>query len=230
MLIFNFMLRITQFILLFSVALLIFSCSSSVELTSSWVNKNAHVKKSPKIMVLALGKNAANRGAAENFIVAEMQKGGHNAIASLDILKPDVKHYDSLTMVNLLRQNGIDMLLTNAVIDVKETQRYVPGTTESVPVGSAPVQTYSGFYGGYYNYYDTRATYYETIYETRTTPGYTVTDVTVLIESNLYDVLTTELLWVGQSKTYTKEPSAELFNDFAKVVVADLAKNNLLQK
>jgi hypothetical protein len=52
----------------------------------------------------------------------------------------------------------------------------------------------------------------------------------VLIESNLYDVLTTELLWVGQSKTYTKEPSAELFNDFAKVVVADLAKNNLLQK
>jgi hypothetical protein len=52
----------------------------------------------------------------------------------------------------------------------------------------------------------------------------------VLIESNLYDVTSTELLWIGQTKSYTKEPSAELFDAFAKMVVGDMVKNNLLHK
>jgi len=120
--------------------------------------------------------------------------------------------------------------LTNAVIDVKETQRYIPGTSESVPVGTIPVETYPYYNSGYYNYYNSRATYYQTIYETQTTPGYTVTDIEVLIESNLYDVATSELLWVGQSKSYTNEPSDDLFHAFAKNVVGDITKNNLLQK
>lgn len=216
--------------LLFLVTISIVSCAPPVELTSSWSNKTAQVKKSPKIMVMALGNNLSNRTVAESYIVAELNKGGNNAIASLDVFKPDIQKYDSASMVNLLRKNGIDMLLTNAVVDVKETQRYVEGTTETVPVGSMAIENYPYYNNGYYNYYDARTTYYRTVYETRTTPGYTVTDVEVLIESNLYDVATTELLWVGQSKAFSKEPSNELFKTFAKVVVEDITKNNLLQK
>ena len=181
-------------------------------------------------MVMAMGKELANRQSAENYLVAEMQKGGHNAIASLSVFKPEVQHYDSITMVRMLRENGIDMLMTNAVVDVQHIQRYVPGTTESVPVSTVPIQTYPYYNSGYYNYYDARTTYYQTIYETKTTPGHMETDVEVLIESSLYDVNTAELLWVGQSKSYTIEPSNELFQSFAKNVVADITKNNLLQK
>jgi hypothetical protein len=212
------------------ISCMIISCAPTVELTTSWTNKTAQIKKSPKVMVMALGKDLANRQAAESYIVAELAKGGHNAIASLDIFKPDMAKYDSVTMVNMLRQNNVDMLLTNAVVDVKETQRYVPGTTEQVPVGTYAVENYPYYSNGYYNYYNYRSTTYNTVYETRTTPGYTVTDVELLIESNLYDVATSDLLWIGQSKSYTKEPSTELFDSFAKAVVGDLAKNNLLQK
>lgn len=215
--------------ILFFISIIIVSCAPSVELVSSWSNKTAQIKKSPKIMVMALGSNLSNRSVAEAYIVAELNKNGNNSIASLDIFKPEIQKYDSATMVSLLRQQNIDMLLTNAVVDVKETQRYVEGTTETVPVGTRAVENYPYYNNGYYNYYDARTTYYQTIYETRSTPGYTVTDIEVLIESNLYDVATTELLWVGQSKSYSKEPSNELFNTFAKIVVADLTKNNLLQ-
>lgn len=213
------------------------SCGPQVELTSSWANKQAQVKKSPKIMVMVLGPNLQNRQYVEGYIVAELAKKGHTAIAALDVFKPEVQKYDSLTMVNLLRQNNVDMLLTNMVVDIKEEQRYVPGTTQQVPVGtySTPYNPYYGQnsynYNGYNNYYGVYSSYnYHTVYETRETPGYTYTDVQVLIESKLFDVSNAELLWFGQSKSYTKEPSTSLFTDFARIVVGDISKNNLLVK
>ncbi|HMT28147.1 MAG TPA: hypothetical protein PKD91_02590 [Bacteroidia bacterium] len=207
------------------------SCSTQIQLTSSWTNKNAKVKSSPKIMVMVYGKDLANRQLVENYVVAELQKKGQTAIAALDVFKPEAQNYDSATMVSMLRQNNIDMLLTNAVVNVTEKERYIPGTTEQVPVGSYATPYNPNYYQGYYynNYYSSNY-YYQTIYETRSTPGYTVTDVEVIIESKLYDVNTPELLWFGQSKSYTKEPSTALFNEFARMVVADISKNNLLVK
>jgi hypothetical protein len=212
------------------VLLLMAACAPPIELSTSWSNKTATVKNSPNVMVMVLGKDLATRQSIESYIVSYLQKQGYNSIMSLDIFKPDIKKYDSLTFVNLLRQYNIDLLLTNAVADIKETQRYVPGTTEQVPVATYPVESYPYYNGGYYNYYDYRTTYYQTVYETKTTPGYTVTDTEVLIESNLYDVKSTELLWIGQSRSYTKDPSSELFDEFAKIVVNDIIKNNLLHK
>jgi hypothetical protein len=229
-------LNISRFYLsvLFSaIAFTFTACSPQIELSSSWTNKQAKVKSSPKIMVMVIGKDLTNRQVVENFMVSELQKGGDKAIASLDIFKPDVQKYDSVTMVNMLRANNIDMLLISAVTSITEKERYVPGTTEQVPVGtySTPYNPYYyNNYNSYYNYYNYQVASYQTIYETRTTPGYTVTDVEVVVESKLFDVATTELLWFGQSKSATQEPSTELFSKFSKQVVDDIRKNNLLLK
>ena len=213
------------------------SCVPQVELTSSWSNKQAQIKNSPKILVMVLGSNLTNRQLVEAHIVAELAKLGHTGIAALDIFQPDIQKYDSVNMVNILRQNNIDMLLTNAVVNITETEKYVPGTTEQVPVGTyatpynpyyANNYYYDTGYNNYYGYYNSYS--YQTMYETRTTPGYTYVDVEVIIESKLYDVHKPELLWFGQSKSFTKDPSTELFQSFAKMVVGDLHKNNLLRK
>ncbi len=228
-----FLLSIKQLAFLTLIAALFSSCAPQIELTSSWSNKTAKVKSQPKVMVMVMGKDLNNRMVVENDIVALMKAGGHNAIAALDVFKPDVQKYDSATMVNLLRQNNVDMLLTNAVTNVTEKERYVPGTTEQVPVGTyaTPYNPYyNSYYNNYYNYYNYSSLNYQTIYETRETPGYTVTDVEVIIESRLFDVNAPDLLWFGQSKSYTKEPSTELFHAFAKLVVDDIHKHNLLIK
>ncbi len=227
--------KIHSILLLSIVAFLITSCSPQIELTSSWTNKQANPKPQPLVMVMVMGKDLANRQNAESYIVAELQKSGIKAIAALDVFKPEVQKYDSATMVSLLRLNKVDMLLTSAITNVTEKDRYVPGTTEQVPVGtySTPYNPYYNnynYYNNYYNNYNYQYNNYQTIYETRTTPGYTVTDVEVIIESHLYDVEKTELLWYGQSKAFTKEPSSELFNSFARIVVGDIKKNNLLVK
>jgi hypothetical protein len=184
-------------------------------------------------MVMVLGKDVTNRQLVEAHLVSEFAKVGAKAVASLDYFKPDVQKYDSMTMVNLLRQNKIDMILINGITNISEKERYVPGTTERVPVGTyaTPYNPYySSDYNNYYNYYNYQSTYYQTVYETRETPGYTVTDVEVIIESKLFDVSDANLLWFGQSKSYTAEPSTELFNQFAKSIVTDIHKNNILRK
>jgi hypothetical protein len=216
------------------------SCAPPIVLNSSWTNKTAKVKPAPLIMVMTLGNDLAARQAVESYMVADLKKLGHNAISALDVFKPEMQKVDSATLVNMLRQNKVDMLLTNAVVNVTEKDRYVPGTTQQVPVGSyaTPANPYHNGYnnynGGYnvgqYNNYYNNYNSYQTIYETQTTPGYTVTDVEVLIESNLYDVAKPELLWYGQSKSYTKDPSIELFKEFSKLVIDDISKSNLLVK
>jgi hypothetical protein len=216
----------------FIISISLTACAPQVELTSSWTNKQAQTKSSPLVMALVMGRDLHNRQMVEQHLVAEFTNLGIKAVSSLDYFKPDVQKYDSATMVQLLRENKIDQILITGITNVSEKERYVPGTTERVPVGSyaTPYNPYYySDYNNYYNYYNYQSTYYQTVYETRETPGYTVTDVEVVIESRLFDVSNANLLWYGQSTSYTKEPSTELFNQFAKSVTADIKKNNVIK-
>jgi hypothetical protein len=220
------------------VILLITSCSSPLKLTSSWTNKQAKVKSSPQIMVMVLGKaNSTAPRDFENSIVSRLKKDGFKAIPASDILQTGKLKLDSAELVNILRKNNIDMLLTNAVVSITENDRFIPGavqgTTVAVPGGgyATPYNPYSTVYIGYNNYYN----YYNFQNSARTieappTPGTTVTDVKVIIESKLYIVETPELIWYGQSRSYTKDPTPSLINAFSKMVISDIRKNKLLVK
>ena len=220
-------------------AIFLFSCVTQIQLTSSWTSKTAKVKQSPLVMVMVMGKSVERRQSIENDMVKKLKRKGIKAIGSLDIFQPEVQKYDSVQLVNVLRQNKIDMLLINAVASVTEKERYIPGESQEVQVSQNITPYNSGYYnsagygslyvstsGNYFGYYNN----YEAMSEKRYVPGKTVTDVVVLIESHLYDVAVPELLWTGQSKTFTKEPSVELFKEFTKIIIEDLSKNNLLLK
>jgi hypothetical protein len=222
--------------LLSIVLLLILSCSPQIRLTSSWADKQAKVKSSPMIMVMVLGKpNSTVRKDIENNIVARLKKDGYKAVPASDLFQPGVKQ-DSAELVGTLRKNNIDMLLTNAVISMTENERFIPGAIQGadivVPAGgtATPQYQYNGVYAGYnyYNYYNTYNSY-KTI-EAPPKPGTTVTDVHIVIESNLYVVATTALIWHGQSTSYTKQPTASQINTFSKEVIGDIKKNNLIVK
>ena len=184
--------------LLSIVLFLITSCSPQIALTSSWTNKQAKVKSAPLIMVMVLGKpNSIIRKDIENKIVSRLVKDGYKAVPASDLFQPGVKQ-DSAELVNTLRKNNIDLLLTNAVVSLTENTRFIPGAIQGtdivVPAGGAanPYNQYNLYnnvyvgYNNYYNYYNTNNSYQ--IIEAPKTPGDTVTDVQVIIESNLYQV------------------------------------------
>jgi hypothetical protein len=221
--------------------LLITSCASPLKFTSSWSNKQAKVKTSPVIMVMVLGKpNSEVRKEMENNIVSRLKKDGFKALPASGLFQPGVVKYDSAQLVSILRKNNIDMLLTNAVVSRTENERFIPGTLQGtdivVPAGGTanPNNPYNGVtygYNSYYNYYNYYNTYnsYQTV-ESTPQVGTTITDVFIVIESNLYEVATPQLIWRGQSTSTTKDPTEREINSFTKAVISDIKKNNLLIK
>jgi hypothetical protein len=226
--------------LLSALLLFIASCSPQIKLTSSWANRQATVKNAPVIMVLVLGKaNSSIRQDVENNMVARLKKEGYTAVPASGIIQPGIVKHDSAELVNILRKNNIDMLLTNAVVSKTENERFIPGAIQSsniaVPAGGAAsaynqyngVGVYVG-YNSYYNYYSANNSYQ--IIDAPKTPGTTVTDVFIVIESNLYNVAAPELIWHGQTTSYTKQPTSGEIKTFSKEVISDIIKNKLLIK
>lgn len=215
--------------------LLIISCSPQIMLTSSWTNRQAKVKSSPLIMVMVLGKaNSATRQNVEKKMVDLLKKDGYKAVPASDLFPPGVAKYDSAQLVNTLRSNKIDLFLTNAVISRTENDRFIPGAIQGsdimVPGGGVvtPDYAYNSIYFGYNTYYN-YSNSYQAI-EAPKVPGTTVTDVHIVIESNLYEVATPALIWHGLSTSYTKDPTTSEINSFSKEVLSDIMKNNLLVK
>jgi hypothetical protein len=187
-------------------------CEPSIELTGTWHDQNAGTKKFNKIVVMAIGKNLSNRKLGEDNLVTKLNSRGFNAVGSLTFLPPDFQQLDSATIETSLKKNGVDAAITVRVVSKSESQRYVPGTTYA-----AGYPGYYGHWGGYYSNYG----YYSS-------PGYTVTDVEVLLETNLYDLSDNRLLWVGQSKAFTNTPTEELAEQYAHDVVNDLVNKKVI--
>jgi hypothetical protein len=130
------------------------------------------------------------------------------------------------------------LLLTNAVISKSEQNRFIAGALQGnvivVPGGgaAAAVNSYNGItlYNNYYNYYNYYGSNSYQVIEAPKAMGETVTDVYIVIESNLYEVATPQLIWHGLSASTTKDPTLHEINTFTKSVIADIRKNNLLIK
>jgi hypothetical protein len=202
--------------LLFCVVIFAFisSCSPSIELTGTWNDQNSTGKKLNKIAVMAIGKNLSNRQLAENKLVSELTKRGFTAVSSLTFLPPDFQQLDTMAIGGALQRNNVDGLITVRVVSKSESQRYVPGTTYA---GGYGYPGYYGHWGGYYSSYG----YYSS-------PGYTVTDVEVLLETNLYDLSTGHLLWIGQSKAFTGTATDLIVTKYAVDVVNDIVTKKVI--
>lgn len=189
-------------------------CGPSVRLTASWYDANEPPARSSKILVLAIGKDLHKRQLAEEAIRDELRKYGFVASSSIEDFGPSFgQNGDSIGMRSAVLDRGFDAALTVRVVSVDERDRWVPGTMHYGPLGY-----YRGFYGYYYRVWG----YYAD-------PGYRVTDVTVLLESNYYRIATGTLLWSGQSEAFTRNPTPEMAARYAKNVVEDLLRKKVIQ-
>jgi hypothetical protein len=194
--------------------LAVVGCGPTVHLTASWYDSNEPPARYAKILVLAIGKDLHKRQLAEEAMRDELRHHGFVAASSIEELGPSFgQDEDSARMRSTLLERSFDAALTVRVVSVDERDRWVPGTVYYGPMGY-----YRGFYGYYYRVWG----YYRD-------PGYQVTDVRVLLESNFYRVTTGSLLWSGQSEAFTRNPTPEMAARYAKNVVGDLLAKRVIQ-
>ncbi|HYG19044.1 MAG TPA: hypothetical protein VD816_08940 [Ohtaekwangia sp.] len=199
--------------------LVLCGCSSSTEITGSWRSNNTPKEGIDNILVTALSSKTAARQTVENDLANILQKNGFKTVKSIDILPPsftDGKEPDKEVILDKIKGNDIDAILTVALIDKETENRYVPGST-----GYAPVPRFD-YYGRFWGYY---STWYPTLHS----PGYYTEDKVYFIETNLYDADTEELLWSAQSETYNPASLESFSKEFASVMAEQMAADGVLR-
>jgi hypothetical protein len=110
------------------------------------------------------------------------------------------------TILDVVRQNENDAVIISHLIGKEQKDAYTRGE-----------RTHAGFYG-----------FYRSRYNYTHEPGYSSTSTTVRLETNLYDVKTEKLIWSGQSKTLSYDPTDQIIKDVIKTVVDSLQKDKLI--
>lgn len=153
----------------------------------------------------------------ETELAEELRAQGVSVSTSSELFPPNFTDENvpgREEMLETIRGNGHDAILTVAVIDEETETRYVPGTA------FAPMNRF-GFYNtfwGYFNYWQPQ------IYD----PGYYTQDKIYFLETNLYDAETQDLVWSAQSETVNPTDLERFSEGFAEVTVNAMAEDNVL--
>ncbi|MCF3107689.1 hypothetical protein LL912_02740 [Niabella sp. CC-SYL272] len=199
---------------LLSCLFLFIGCGTSVRLTASWSSGSKEARLS-KILVMAIGKDLEKRTLGETSVKKELQRNGIAGLTSIEEFGPDfARQQDSIKIRQALLSKQFDGILTIRVLDIHEHDRWVPGDDYYGPIS---------FYHRFYSYY------YK-VWKHYINPGYFVTDVEVLLESNLYRVSTGVLLWSGQSKAFSRNPTPAMAARYAKNIVEDMLQKGAISR
>ncbi len=185
------------------------SCGPSTKLSASW--KNPEVKAPPmnKVLVLGLTENLNAKQSFETEFTGRFEKDSINAVPGLSEFgsqRLNATDEQKKEISEGLVEKGYDAILVLALIDAEKSQQYV-STGYS-----------GGYYGGGYGYYNSFNSYYShmspMVYQT----GYYEEIKTFLLEANLYNLKTKELIWTGQTRTSNPSSVERFAYDFGAIV------------
>lgn len=185
-----------------------------------------HVWRSPQwagsfshVAIFGMSKLAGVRRDYETRMAAALARTGVRATPSF-LLLPDRDKLHEEEVARVLAQHGIDGVLVTRLVAVDRDPRYVDGIPYAALGGVRP-----GFYGpGFYDYYYGYGYGWGVPYS----PGYTVDYTVVILETNLYDLASSELVWAGLSETFDPKNVAEAIESYTKVMVDTLVRIGLL--
>ena len=204
--------RLLKAILLLSLLVALGGCGAQSSLLRSW---HAPEPAPPvqDLLVVGISTNEAAVRLWERIFVEEFAKRGVRARSAIQVtgFMPEPKKE---VLQTAIKKTGSKIVLITHILDKSSTTYTRPGYVRYVP---------SGFYNNLYGYYGHA---YRAVY----LPPQDVTRTTIILETNLYDASSGQLLWTAQ--TSSKDPRL-LQTDFSKVVnllLDDLSEKGLLAK
>jgi hypothetical protein len=152
------------------------------------------------ILVIAITGNEHNRRSYEKKFVARLKSVGVDAVASEAALTmpPDLQ-LKKETILDVVDQYKNDAVIITQLISKEKEEVFTRGGGRRI---------------GFFSY-------------TRD-PGYSATNTTVRLETNLYDAKTGKLIWAGQSKTMSRDSTDQIINEVIKAVISNWQKNKLI--
>lgn len=199
---------------LIGLLILCLAACNSTRMVGTWKNDDYFQPSIDTVAVIGIVKRLDIRRALEQETAEELRDRGYHVVEGLEVLSLDYQPTEDnrSNLRDKMGRHGVDAVVTLSLLDVKEEERYVPGT-----VGYQP-QTY---YNPFFNYF---TTVHNRVYQ----PGYYRNSVEVFMESNLFDLHANEVMWSGQSRTYQRRSVKNFADDFANVVVESMDQSEII--
>jgi hypothetical protein len=197
--------RIAQAVLP-SIALLLAACASTT-LSNSWVNPEYKGPPLKKVMVVGVSSQPALRRTFEDEIVKELKAVGVEGVASYNFIPEDGKAEEARVSA-AVKEAGVQGVLITRFVRVDVNTQVTPAYPPMWGMGY-----YGGYAGAWGGYYDP--------------PMVTQTD-TLVLETSLYGVDESHLLWSGTTQTFAPSNLRQEMPGFAKVVIGALRKHKLI--
>jgi hypothetical protein len=199
-------------------SIFLYTCSPSTQIMGSWKSPDVPAQNYQRIVVAALTDNVLARQEVENDLQVQLQRRGIQVTKSIDLFPPSVGAKagpDVNLLLESIKENGHDAILTAALVDEQTETRYIPGS-----MGYRPMTRFMwyGSFRGYYNYW------HPMLYD----PGYYTEDKVYYLETNLYDTDTDRLVWSAQSKSYSPRSLRRAASRFAEITVQKMSEDNVL--
>lgn len=208
---------------IFSLALLslaLVGCGGpSTKFTATWHNPEFQGRELKDVLVIGVSESVPNRNMFEAALTAELESVKIESFRAHQLMS-NVEKLEREQVEALVKERGIDAVIVTRLLDVARDEHYVPPTTTVYSDYGYPGYG-SPYYGHYYGYYSYG-------YSVVTSPGYSYTSVTVILETNLYDSATGEIIWSGQSESFDPESAADVIQPTARKIVDELVKEKLI--
>lgn len=196
---------------------LVAGCGTA-KMSSTWTKDNYEDRTYSKLAVVGIGKDLTARTTFEKDAVDLLKEQGINAIEGIEMFSPggteEIRTAEDY--IKIIEENKLDGVITIALVDAKETDRYKPGETQYVP--------------SYYRVGE----YIVRGYRTFDTPGYYITEKSYLIEAILYNVKgdlfkgKETMVWTGQSSLLEPSSLNNASESFTKRMVNQLIADNII--
>ena len=195
---------------------LLAGCATTA-LTSTWESPDYRGGPVKNLAVFVIAKDESIGRFAEDQMVRTMP-AGTKATAGYTLF--DKPEGDKDKVRAALIKAGYDGVLVSRLVAVDKSQTYIPPHTHFVQTGPYAVST--PYYGNFVGYYG------QGFAVVQTTPGYTVENTTVVVETILYKLPDDKPIWTATTKSIDPRSRPEMIEAITQLVEAELQKKGLI--
>ncbi len=192
-----------------AVLLALLAACASTKITDTWQAPGFERKAFNNVLVVAVTGNKTNRILFERGFVKHLASKGIKATASVDVIGSGMPTKEAVQAY--VDRSDIQYVIATRYGGTEVQKEYVPESVRTYYTGP-----YYGNYGGYWNHYGST--------NTMVREAYVDTKTTVTLTTSIYDIKTTDLVWVGRSSTFEVGAVSVAADELAGQVVNHISR------
>lgn len=200
-----------------AITFLIAACATTY-MSSSWTDPAYDRGPLKKVAIFAVHENATVRRLAEDQVAAHIPVGTE-AVASYTLFDNVEKGMREQIRARLIEE-GFDGALVMRLVDISKHETYVPPYSYITPGHPN--------YGGV-PYYDSFGNYYGYVHgQVHTVPGFISENTIAKMETILYTVPDSKMVWSGISERVNPESAQSVAHELAELISKELVGHGIV--